>query len=520
MIRILYARFRLLAMLLTIPAAFAAVGVITICTATSAFRVQQSLTTAISIAGRQRMLNQQQSKELLLHLNGANGDYESVIDTMTQSVDALLNGGTVVVSDKTHLQLDAAPTREIGDLFREQEKLILEKREWVQRFAKQKDSNVADLRDLMAQTDEFQRVGNATVLALRAHATAAGNRAMITLWITSVGGLAVAFGLSIHVSRLITYDVRSKARILRTTTGQDLRRLNQTMRSDIEETTHRAALASTASAQVTANAHALATAVEELESSIRDIAANASTAASVAQTAVHVSEQTNRTVTKLGASSGEIGKVIKVINSIAEQTNLLALNATIEAARAGESGKGFAVVANEVKDLAKATRRATEDIIHKIEVIQADTREAIDAIGRVSNIIGQISESQNAIACAVEEQTAMTTEISRNISEVAFGSGEIAKNISLVAEAGQCTANSTDETLRTAASIEQMAAELLALVGDTQSEIDRRSEIPSCRRTSGFSDSQNGKYRIVNSTEQLVKSSNESPASTCMNQSS
>ncbi len=138
-----------------------------------------------------------------------------------------------------------------------------------------------------------------------------------------------------------------------------------------------------------------------------------------------IAETTNETIAKLGQSSAEIGKVIKVITSIAQQTNLLALNATIEAARAGEAGKGFAVVANEVKELAKQTAKATEDISRKIEAIQADTKGAVDAIGQIGRIIMQINDIQNTIASAVEEQTATTNEISRNVAEAAKGSTDI-----------------------------------------------------------------------------------------------
>src|SRR5207248_3473567 len=108
----------------------------------------------------------------------------------------------------------------------------------------------------------------------------------------------------------------------------------------------------------------------------------------------------------LGRSSAEVGQVIKVISRIAEQTKLLALNAAIEAARAGEAGRGFAVVANEVKELAKETARATEDIGRKIEAIQRDTRGAVEAIGQIGGVIAQIHDFQNTIASAVEEQTA------------------------------------------------------------------------------------------------------------------
>jgi methyl-accepting chemotaxis protein len=132
----------------------------------------------------------------------------------------------------------------------------------------------------------------------------------------------------------------------------------------------------------------------------------------------------------LGESSAEVGEVVRVITSIAQQTNLLALNATIEAARAGESGKVLAVVANEVKELAKATAKATDDISRKIGAIQNDTHSAVEAINEITTIISQINDIQNTIASAVEEQTATTNEIALNVAEAAKGSAEIAKTSS------------------------------------------------------------------------------------------
>ena len=152
--------------------------------------------------------------------------------------------------------------------------------------------------------------------------------------------------------------------------------------------------------------------------------------------------------------------MVNVITSIAEQTNLPALNATIEAARAGESGKGFAVVASEVKDLAQETARATEDIARRVETIQGDTTGAVEAIGEISTIITSINDYQLTIASAVEEQTATTNEMSRNVSEASTGSGEIATNINGVATAAVTTTQAVNQTLSAIGELAQMAASL------------------------------------------------------------
>jgi methyl-accepting chemotaxis protein len=247
--------------------------------------------------------------------------------------------------------------------------------------------------------------------------------------------------------------------------SRELTAVSQQMASNAEETAAQANVASAAAEQVSSNVSTVSTAAEEMGASIREISKSAHEAARVATTAVRVADSTNATVAKLGESSAEIGNVIKVITSIAQQTNLLALNATIEAARAGEAGKGFAVVANEVKELAKQTANATRDISQKIEAIQGDTKGAVEAIAQIGKIINQINDIQNTIASAVEEQTATTGEIGRNVTEAAKGSSEIAQNITGVAQAARSTTEGASNTKSSADELSRIANDLQKLVG-------------------------------------------------------
>ncbi len=240
--------------------------------------------------------------------------------------------------------------------------------------------------------------------------------------------------------------------------------LNGKMKSDAEKTHAQANAVSAAATQVSSNIQTVATAAEEMDSSIKEIAKNATEAAKVATAAVKMAEKTNVTVTRLGESSAEIDKVVKVITSIAEQTNLLALNATIEAARAGEAGKGFAVVANEVKELAKGTAKATDEISGKIDAIRADIDSVVQAIGQISAIVNQINEFQSSIAGAVEQQTATTKEIGRNVSEAAKGSVDIASNVAEVATAAQSTLAAASETQKAAQDLLGLSGELSRMV--------------------------------------------------------
>jgi methyl-accepting chemotaxis protein len=247
--------------------------------------------------------------------------------------------------------------------------------------------------------------------------------------------------------------------------AEELTAVSQQMSGNAEETAVQANVVANASDDVSKRVAVVATSAEEMQVSIREISKAANESAGIARDAVAAADSANTAVHRLGESSAGIGKVIKVITSIAQQTNLLALNATIEAARAGEAGKGFAVVANEVKELARETATATEDIGQKIEAIQADTRSAVEAIAQIANIIKEVNEISNNIAAAVEEQTVTTNEISRNVTEAAAGTGEIAHNIGGVATAAQDTTRGAADTQTAARALSEMAAELQNLVG-------------------------------------------------------
>lgn len=181
--------------------------------------------------------------------------------------------------------------------------------------------------------------------------------------------------------------------------------------------------------QASTNLASMASATEEMSATVGDIASNSAKARAVADQAGEQAQEVSVLVQRLGKAAVEIGKVTETITQISAQTNLLALNATIEAARAGAAGKGFAVVANEIKDLARQTAEATEDIKAKISGVQTSTTGAIGNIEKIAVVIKEVSALVTSIAAAIEEQATVTKDVAGNISQASMGVRDANQNI-------------------------------------------------------------------------------------------
>jgi methyl-accepting chemotaxis protein len=261
---------------------------------------------------------------------------------------------------------------------------------------------------------------------------------------------------------------RSRVETMLRTVGDNavaMRATASTLFAASNKTTQRAEGAVQSSNDASTNVEIAASAAEELTSSIAEISRQLSQTNTLVGNAVSEAGETNDEIGGLAKSAQKIGDVVKLIQDVAGQTNLLALNATIEAARAGEAGRGFAVVASEVKSLAVQTAKATEEIASQIAGVQHSTRAAVQAIGRITERMNEISQFTAAAAASVHQQNAATGEISQNVASAARGTKEIVTVLADVAGAATETRGSAETVL---AASEAVAA----AAGDLRSEVE------------------------------------------------
>jgi methyl-accepting chemotaxis protein len=228
----------------------------------------------------------------------------------------------------------------------------------------------------------------------------------------------------------------------------------------------RAVAASGATEQASSNVNAVAGAAEELSASVEEIGRQVRQSSGMVEQAGLRTEKSITEIESLAAATQRIDGVLTLIQAIAEQTNLLALNATIEAARAGEAGRGFAVVAHEVKALAGQTAKATAEIGQNVSMIQASTRNAVDAVREIGNAVRDINEVTSNIAGAVGQQDAATREISANAQLAAHGNETLVANIGSLSDA-------IGETSKTATSVLSASTELTSTAETLSREVDK-----------------------------------------------
>ncbi|MDD2463881.1 MAG: methyl-accepting chemotaxis protein [Desulfobulbus sp.] len=257
-----------------------------------------------------------------------------------------------------------------------------------------------------------------------------------------IGELARWFNIFIEKLQGIIGDIAGNTRSI-DASSQDLAKIATDLASSSDDTSHRADSVAAAAEEMTTNLNnvaaameqsttntsMVASAAEEMTATIGEIAHNAQEAHTISLAAVQQAETTSIRMAELGKAAQAIGKVTEAITEISEQTNLLALNATIEAARAGEAGKGFAVVANEIKELAKQTASATQDIKKQIEEVQDTTATTVLEINQISEVINNVNEIVSIISSAVGEQSSATQEIANNIAQASQGMSEVNENV-------------------------------------------------------------------------------------------
>jgi methyl-accepting chemotaxis protein len=226
-------------------------------------------------------------------------------------------------------------------------------------------------------------------------------------------------------------------------TSQGVRTLSErtaTVAAAAEESSANAASVAAGMEQASTSLSSVASATEEMSATIAEVAANSERARAISEDAGRQAASVSALMQELGRAAQEIGQVTETITDISSQTNLLALNATIEAARAGAAGKGFAVVANEIKELAKQTAAATEDIKAKIAGVQNSTGGAIADIGKITGVVGDVGHIVAGIATAIEEQAAVTKDVAQNVAQASAGVEDANERVAQSASASRSMA--------------------------------------------------------------------------------
>lgn len=280
--------------------------------------------------------------------------------------------------------------------------------------------------------------------------------------------------------------LEAEASLLEQTAGEqaagaeEMNASSQTVASAGEQLAATSHTMATSASQINQSATTVSAAVEEMSASIHEVAKNCAQESMIAHKAEERSRSAKGLMAQLDSASAEIGKVVDLINRIADQTNLLALNATIEAASAGEAGRGFAVVAQEIKELARQSAAATEDIRNQVAAIQRSTKESSVAIDEVAGVIQEVSSISGSIASAVEEQSATTSEIARSLGEVTEATGalstsvtetaasatDVSRNIQGISEATMMSAKGAESIASSAKDLKQLSLSINRLMAN------------------------------------------------------
>ena len=279
---------------------------------------------------------------------------------------------------------------------------------------------------------------------------------------------AIVGGLDFITDMVTTYDIVDELRMVATTlaaAAEELTAESSGMAGYTDQVSHQAGSATEQAEVMSSGVSSLAAAIEQINTSLANVADSCVRAATLTQEAEHRASSSSALMAQLVRAAAEIGEVTSVIKAIADQTNLLALNATIEAAGAGEAGKGFAVVANEVKALARQTTEATERIARQIQNIQVQTKEAVSVIETVVGGVREVNDITQVITGSVEQQTATTSEIAGSISQSAQGAQDVSDAMQGVFSAVRHAADSSSGVRTAAESLATLSVQMQQLVG-------------------------------------------------------